>query len=52
MWDRKNYPDYYDWLTQNGHLLSVLTSYPPQEFVDEKLYKDWVEFIGGEKTFI
>lgn len=50
VWDRKNYPDYNDWLIQNGHLLTILTSYPPQEFVDEKLYKDWVEFIGGEKN--
>ena len=50
VWDRKNYPDYNDWLIQNSHLLTILTSYPPQEFVDEKLYKDWVEFIGGEKN--
>lgn len=50
VWNRKNYPDYDDWLTQNGYFLPILTSYPPQEFDAEKLYKDWVEFIGGEKN--
>jgi hypothetical protein len=50
VWDRKNYPDYEDWLFKNGHCLAILTSMPPQTKFDEELYKEWVEFIGGEKN--
>lgn len=50
VWDRKNYPDYEDWLFKNGHCLAILTSMPSQTKFDEELYKEWVEFIGGEKN--
>lgn len=50
VWDRKNYPDYEDWLVMCGKSVMFLMSNPSQPLVESELYQDWVQFVGGAKN--
>lgn len=50
VWDRKNYPDYEDWLGICGKSVIFLMSNPSQPLVESESYQEWLQFIGGEKN--
>lgn len=51
VWDKKNYPDYETWLNMKDYPIITLCTFSLQEMaVNNEHYKEWVEFIGGEKN--
>ena len=50
VFDRKNYPNYEDWLEENDKNVVKETELLSSIIADTETYDEWVEFVGGYKN--